>query len=455
MIPQEDLSRLELSRSDADNDAQILPQSQIADPAEFQAIRVNSPRASSPKTAVTSPKIYAGISIKDYQELSELMVGKIAKWSENFDFYDHASESRHYSPLKIFKVDFKEIQSVGDVEKNDGNDSEFKSLFNAVIDKIYYSDLSFDKQKLSTYLYAILAISVGENESIGSFFKCCDALIKNGSSLEIKDAIERDSWIKNPENYSKLMGIVKKIEKIHDDSLASKTLIFSEENLDDWLKNQIQDRRLKELKFLNNEEFIETLIDTCDQSQTSDISSKEKVLELKEIDKHLREFLQENVNFLDKLTKMASGSQEERRADLAKYLLDNLFEKMLSQNPDKITLDKNQKLQELRDNFAEKIQTFGEKLSDSKILKLDIDEHLIIELISKIPTKIDNILQAKNSAEENPFEANKKIRVIEKSLGMRDSIFEFREVCSDQARHYSKSIKKLEEFSEKTGASRC
>jgi hypothetical protein len=404
---------------------------------------------------VTSPKIYDELSIKYYQELSELMVGKIAKWSENFDFYDQDSESRHYSPLRIFKVDFGEIHSAGDVEKNDGNDSEFKSLFNAVIDKIYYSDPSFDKQKLSTYLYAILAISVGETESIGSFFKCCDAIIKNGSSLEIKDVTEHDSWIKNPENYSKLRGVVKKIEKIHDDSLASETLIFSEENLEDWLKNQIQDRRLKEFKFLNNKEFIETLIDAFDQSQTSDSSSKEKALELKKIEKHLRRFLQENVDFLDKLTKTASGSQEDHKTDLAKYLLDNLFEKMLSQTSDKITLDKNQKLQELRDNFAEKIQTFGEKLSDSKILKLDIDEHLIIELISKIPTKIDNILQAKNSIEENPFEANKKMRAIEKSLGVRDSIFEFREVCFDQARYYSKSIKKLEELQAKTGVSRC
>jgi hypothetical protein len=250
------------------------------------------------------------------------------------------------------------------------------------------------------------------------------------------------------------------MEKVHDDALLSETLAFNEKDLFEWLNYQAQDRRIQEFKYVNNEEFIKKLIDVLNASKTDKIFSDKKLLELQNIEKHLKNFLQKNTNFLIKLeATRVSGDSENK--DLAEYLLNNLFEKMLSEKFDLTESVKDikiQKLKELQTNFGEKIQEFckklsNEELSNSQILKLNAKDYLILELILKIPTKIDDILKTKPT-EKNPFEYSYIIKEFDEFLGKRKSITDFRDLCSKCADIYCAKAKDLKDLQVKTSASR-
>ena len=93
-----------------------------------------------------------------------------------------------------------------------------------------------------------------------------------------------------------------------------------------------------------------------------------------------------------------------------------------------------------------------EKLSDTrlpnyKLPEFDADDHLILELILKIPTNIDDILKIKlrEKDPEKDRENQKKIKQFSKSFEVRQSITEFREICLNYSENYSEKARDIRE----------
>ena len=80
------------------------------------------------------------------------------------------------------------------------------------------------------------------------------------------------------------------------------------------------------------------------------------------------------------------------------------------------------------------------------------DDHLILDLILEIPTQFDDILKRKLVG--NSFEIQPKIRSFTENLGSRESIFEFRKTCSEQADQYREIARKLRALPAKSGPAR-
>ena len=333
-------------------------------------------------------------SEQDYEKLSDMLTGKILVGSRSVQAYTAPQEDAYslsYSPLNIFNVNFKDTHPAG----NDGRShddhklkNDFHAMFDPLVDKIYQSDISFNKRKLTTYLYAILAISTGEEESINSLYNYYDHLKGNSADDAVYEGIGHGSWIEKPEHYSKLKGIIKEMDKVYEAGLAKETLAFSEKNLKDWLDKQCHEKSVKEFKYSDNENFVKNLIDEFKGIQDSATYSSGIKSESEKLEENLKEFLQENTKFLIKLGNTIVAVDDENKA-LANHLMDDLFQKMSPKNSNqKDPLTKNyqsEKLTELRDDFQLKIQAFLEKLSDTrlpnyKLPEFDADDHLILEL---------------------------------------------------------------------------
>ena len=91
------------------------------------------------------------------------------------------------------------------------------------------------------------------------------------------------------------------MESIHDEALKSRTLVFSEENLSEWLDVQRGDQKVKDFKYANNKEFINKLIDTFNISNKDKNPLNWKKSELQKYERYCKEFLQKNANFLTRL----------------------------------------------------------------------------------------------------------------------------------------------------------
>jgi hypothetical protein len=397
------------------------------------------------------PQTLSAISIvdnvllfEDFEELQKILKGRVSDGFRDVRSYLLPEELIPDSPLKIFHVDYGDENPSGNAGITRGNkvlkEKFHNNLFDKLVEKIHQSDVKFDEQRLKSYLYAILAISTGESDSITSFFECCDNLI-HGGRIKI-DGPGHGSWIERPENYVKLKMIVGAMNEIHDESIQNGNPAFTEKNLAQWMKAQVQDRRIEEFKFLNNKEFVDNLIVACDIDPLD-----AKASELKNVENYLKSFLNANTSFLEKLADISATGDVDNKG-LADHLLDYLFAKISSKNSssDPVAQDTyDQQLQDLRKNLKQKTNEFKEKLSSGKLSTLDTeDDHLILDLILEIPIKFDDILKTKIGKSENAFEDRGKIKAFSRDLGDRESIFEFRETCTEQAEIYAKKAKEIQ-----------
>ncbi len=85
---------------------------------------------------------------------------------------------------------------------------------------------------------------------------------------------------------------------------------------------------------------------------------------------------------------------------------------------------------------------------------MDSDDHLILDLILEIPTNFEDILKTKPGEVVDAFRNNKKIKDFSKALGDRESIFEFRKTCTDQAEIYAKKAKEIQASPAKSSKAR-
>lgn len=421
----------------------------------------NSPSITSATIGLGSsePEISSAIAIvdnvlstDDCEELQKILTGRVFGGFRNVRSYA-SEEFIPDSPLKIFNVNFKNTYPFGNggLSLSDGKLKKkfHEDYFDKLLKKIHESNERFDQQRLKSYLYAILAISTGESDSIPSFFECYDHLIKNTREAYTVGP-GHGSWIERPEDYVKLKIIINEMERIHDVSSKEGNPAFTEKNLHNWMRAQLQDRRIEEFNYLENKEFVENLIEASD-----DKSSDAKASELKIVKDYLKSFLDENTIFLKNLANI-SATGDNYNKGLANDLLDHLFTKMSSKNSSfgqvaKDTYD--QQLIDLRENLMQKINLFKEKLSNGRLSELDTDDdHLILDLILEIPTKFDDILKAKS--EGNRLETQPKIKSFTISLGSRESIFEFRKTCSEQADQYREIARELGASPAKSGPAR-
>ena len=399
------------------------------------------------------------LSAEDCEELQKILTGRVFGGFRDVRSYT-SEEFIPDSPLKIFHVNFKNTYPFGNggISLSEGKLKEkfHEEHFDKLLKKIHESNERFDQQRLKSYLYAILAISTGESDSIPNFFECYDHLIKNTRGANTVGP-GHGSWIEKPEDYVKLKIIITEMERIRDESSKEGNPAFTEKNLHNWMRAQLQDRRIEEFNYLENKEFVENLIKASD-----DKSSDAKASELKIVEDYLKSFLNQNTSFLDKLATFSVSTDENevkdkvKDKDLANHLLDDLFEKMASKNSSFgiVAQDTyNGQLQNLRENLMQKINLFKEKLSSGKLSDLETDDdHLILDLILEIPTQFDDILKRKLVG--NSFEIQPKIRSFTENLGSRESIFEFRKTCSEQADQYREIARKLRASPAKSGPAR-
>ena len=400
--------------------------------------------SSAPNTQSAIGIVDKVLSIRDCEELQKILRGRVFDGFKDYRSYDHPEELIPDSPLRIFHVDYKRDDPFG----NNGITSQIGLLkqrfheedFDPLFKKIHESDNTFDEHKLKSYLYAILAISSGESDSIPSFYECYDNLIVKSRAAKTVGP-GHGSWIESPEHFVKLKIIINKMKEIHDESVAKGNPAFTEKNLKQWMIAQVQDRRIEEFKLLNNKEFVENLIDAFDCS-TLDA----KTSELKIAEKHLKSFLSKNTSFVEKLANISTDVDDDNKG-LANHLLDHLFKNMSSKNSRLSPIAKNtydQQLEDLRENLTKKILAFKDKLSSGKLSALDSDDHLILDLILEIPTKFDDILKSKFTNNDDQFEVDDKIEEFVEKLGKRKSIFEFRKTCIDQAEIYANKAKEIQ-----------
>ena len=163
---------------------------------------------------------------------------------------------------------------------------------------------------------------------------------------------------------------------------------------------------------------------------------------MNEADEYFKDFLKDNTNFFKNLCSIKDFSEDNENKELATYLFDKLFENsknsiLASGKSDQIIVSELLNLNNLKENFADKISTFNEKLLSDKPWSLDYEEHLILNLILETPTDVKDILKTKYQKSYNSFEVNKNIKDFSESLGTRDSISNFREICQYRAEQYS------------------
>jgi hypothetical protein len=302
------------------------------------------------------------LSVEDCEQLQKILKGRVSEGFVDVRSYKNPEEFIPNSPLRIFHVNYKRDNPFG----NDGIKSPVAVLkerfheenFDPLLKKIHESNNTFEEKKLKSYLYAILAISSGESDSISSFYEYYDNLIKKNRGARTFGP-GHGSWIESPEHFVKLKIIINKMNEIHDKSVAEGNPAFTEKNLHQWMIAQVQDRGIEEFKFLNNKEFVDNLIDAFDCS-TLDA----KTSELKIVKESFQEFLDQNTNFLNNLATF-SASEDGDNKGLANHLLDHLFKNMSSKNSSLSSIAKDthgQQLEDLRENLTQKIDTFRAKL---------------------------------------------------------------------------------------------
>ena len=392
------------------------------------------------------------LSAEDCEELQKILTGRV--FGGFRDVRSYASEEFiPDSPLKIFHVDYKKENPFGNdgVSASNGFLKErfHRENFDPLLEKIHRSNNKFNEKRLKSYLYAVLAISTGESNSIASFFECYDNLFNN---KDIKfDGPGHGSWIARPEDYVKLKMIIKEMERIHDRSSEEGNPAFTEKNLHNWMRAQIQDRKIEEFNYLENKEFVQNLIKAFDDETTDPKKS-----ELGIVKESFKKLLNQNTSFLDKLATFSVSTDEDKDKDLANHLLDDLFKKMASKNSSFGIVAKNlydEQLKDLRDNLTTKIDAFKIKLSSVELSKLDtVDDHLILDLILEIPIEFDDILKRK--LEGNSFEIEGKIEDFTEKLGTRKSILKFRKTCASQAEVYANKARELGASPAKKGTTR-
>ncbi len=428
-----------------------------------------SASTSPPKSIKTKQAIFKEPSLEDYEYLSKLLSGVIVNGSRRVQSYNPNLETIT-AELKQFNVNFTQHNPFG----NEGlsADQDLASLFhsswfNPLFNKISNADFRGDKDKLKTYLYAILCISTGEPESIVKFYNYYDYFINKNSDADVKFGTGHGSWISTPEQYSKLKVIIRKLDELVETNLD----IFTKENLNAWLKCQFQDRRIKNFRFRENEEFIISLVKSFDVRPTDP-----KARELKETKIDLQDFLKPNAIFLQNLVRIVNQDGHENNK-LASDLFDFLIAKItppateVDQHTDLVNTDKLDKIEELKKDFNNKITKFIDQIkSDIKPDFLDDPySKLIFELILEIPDNIEDILRPKLSQDFveqgvsfRASDLSKKISKFIKSLEPQDSecqrqtIIQFRETCLDQSQIYSQKARELRELRSpaKTSASR-
>jgi hypothetical protein len=418
-----------------------------------------SASTSPPKSIKIKQAIFKEPSLEDYEYLSKLLSGVIVNGSRRVQSYNPDLETIT-AELKQFNVNFTQHNPFG----NEGlsADQDLASLFhsswfNPLFDKISNADFRGDKDKLKTYLYAILCISTGEPESIVKFYNYYDYFINKNSDADVKFGTGHGSWISTPEQYSKLKVIIRKLDEL----VETNPDIFTKENLNAWLKCQFQDRRIKNFRFRENEEFIISLVKSFDVRPTDP-----KARELKETKIDLQNFLKPNAIFLQNLVRIVNQDGHENNK-LASDLFDFLIAKItppateVDQHTDLVNTDKLDKIEELKKDFNNKITKFIDEIhSNIKPDFLDDPHHqLILELILEIPDNIEDILRPKLSQDFveqgvsfRASDLSKKISKFIKSLEPQDSecqrqtIIQFRETCLEQSQIYSQKARELREL---------
>lgn len=299
----------------------------------------------------------------------------------------------------------------------------------------------FKKFKKETFDF--LSDAVGERDSIASFFEYHENLINGDQSARVYDGTGHGSWIEKPQHYSKLKSVINEMRNTHERSIETgTTTVFTEDNLSTWLKSQFQDDKIQEFQYHNNKEFVRSLIDAV-HSPCEDA----KKAELEIVKDYLKDFLEKNTSFLMKIAEIIENTESPaEEKELADRLIDHLFNKMSEKKSTADDINKvkfKEDLTELRARFKEKIQEFGQKLSSNKLSDLNFDDDdLILDLILEIPNQIEDIL--KEGSTENRFQLNKKIRGFTEKLGKRESIFDFRETCSEQAFDYYQKAREIQ-----------
>ena len=424
------------------------------------AIQTDTVSHQLPKTRVSRTKTP---SADDFIELSSLLAGRILDLKRMVYSHDPDSQLIHQD-LKQFNVNFFSTNVCGNLglrENAHGLSGKFHlafdPLFGQLLDRIHNKDLSFDKERLKTYLYAILCISAGEDESIDSLFYYRDHLIGGVPREQVRYGIGHGSWIQKPVHLSKLQEIIKKM-----DELASKEEdIFTETNLKKWLECQAQIRRTRDFKFRSNKEFISKLIKSFDVS-----ANDQKFSEIGLIKDDLGDFLKPNAIFLQNLVKIVNQVDHENKG-IADHLFEHLIAKITpltdpsDQDFSVVFADKIEKILELKVNFADKITKFITQLSSNITSDFLDDPHhqLILELILEIPDNIEDILRPKLSQDfveqgvnYRASDLSKKISKFIKSLEPQDSecqrqtIIQFRETCLEQSQIYSQKARELREL---------
>jgi hypothetical protein len=428
-----------------------------------------SASTSPPKSIKTKQASFKEPSSEDYERLSKLLSGAVLDGIRKVQSYNPNLETIT-AELKQFNINFTRHNPFGNEGLTADQDLArlFHSWFDPLFDKISNADFRGDKDKLKTYLYAILCISSGESESIVKFYNYYDYFINKNSDADVKFGTGHGSWISTPEQYSKLKVIIRKLDELVD----TKPDILTKENLNAWLKCQFQDRRIKNFRFRENEEFIINLIKSLD-IEPSDSKAKE----LTETRIDLQDFLKPNAIFLQNLVEIVNQVDHENKR-LADYLFEHLIAKItppateVDQHTNLVNTDKLCKIEELKKNFNDKITKFIDEL-DSNIKPDFLDDpyhQLIVELILEIPIDLQDFLKSKL----NQDLADKKVVNIRasavsgkisnfiKSLESQDpndqrkSIVEFRETCLEQSQIYSQKARELRELRSpaKTSASR-
>lgn len=433
--------------------------SKILAEAEAEIVQAKPLSASPSKPMKMKQASFKESSFEDYEYLSKLLSGAVSDGIKKVQSYNPDLETIT-AELKQFNVNFTQHNPFGNEGLTADQDLAglFHSWFNPLLNKISNSDFREDKDKLKTYLYAILCISAGEPESIIKFYNYYDYFINNNTDADVRFGTGHGSWISTPEQYSKLKVIIRKLDelvKINPD-------IFTKENLNAYLKCQFQDRRIKNFRFRENEEFISNLIKSLDVKP-----SDPKAEELEGTRTDLKDFLKPNAIFLENLVKIVNQDGHENKG-LADYLFEHLIAKItpspteVDQHTGLANADKLEKIEELKKDFNKKINEFINKINSSiKPDFLDDPHHqLIFELILEIPIDLQDFLKSKlnqdladnKGVEIRASAVSRKISNFIKSLESQDpddqrkSIVEFREICLEQSQIYSQKARELREL---------
>jgi hypothetical protein len=314
-----------------------------------------SASTSPPKSIKTKQAIFKEPSMEDYEYLSKLLSGAVLDGIRKVQSYNPDLDTIT-ADLKQFNINFTQHNPFGNEGLSADQDLAklFHSWFDPLLDKISNADFRGDKEKLKTYLYAILCISAGESESIVKFYNYYDYFINKNSDADVKFGIGHGSWISTPEQYSKLKVIIRKLNELVDTNPD----ILTKENLNAWLKCQFQDRRIKNFRFRENEEFIIRLIKNLDIKP-----SDSKAKELTETRTDLQDFLKPNAIFLKNLVRIVNQDDHENKR-LANYLFEHLIAKITppateaDHHTGLVNTDKLEKIEELKKDFNNKITKF-------------------------------------------------------------------------------------------------